>query len=1072
MVAKRNSKKETPAKKQKKSNGFFKKTRNTFIVIFSILFIAGCFALGVGAGFFASLVKDEPVRDYETMKQDLYDYEKTSKIYYAGENYYGDIRSDLHRERIKLDEVPEVLRQAVIATEDENFYSHNGIVPKAIVRATIQEVLNADTKTGGSTLTQQLIKNQILTNEVSFDRKAKEILLALRVDRQFSKEEILEAYLNVIPYGREASGQNIAGIKTASSGVFGVEAKDLNLAQSAYLAGLPQSPSVYTPFNQDGSVKDEEALASGMKRKNYVLNRMQEAGYISEKERDEAKKYDLLADFQDVSVIKDEKSPAFSDEIERRAKKIVFNTLLEKDGLKMADLKDDKELHLEYKEKADKALRHEGYRIYTTVDKDIQSAIETAATDFEHYAPDKPQKVLDDNGKEITVDEPVQTGGFMRENDTGKILGFVGSRGYSMEEQNNYATERVRSNGSTMKPILAFAPAIEKGTMQPGSVYASYAKEFDGHEMNNYGKESYGLVTARTALSKSYNVPTARIYSEIVDENPMQEYLVDIWGFEHLEKNDFVNISQAPTGQLRNGATLEETTNAYSTFGNEGEYAEGYMISKITTDNGDVVFEHEEKTVETFSPQTTYLMVDMLSDVLSDGTGSQVKSYLNNSSVDWVGKTGTSGEYKDALFIGVNPKVTVGIWNGYRNPKSLQCSSCSTSYSQRTQMLWADVVNAAAEVDPERITPTESFEKPDGIVTSTYCEVSGLAPSDLCSSAGLIGSDIFDKDHVPTKKDDSLVRGGSSVVVDGKTVAAGAKTPKEFVTGKGGLSFNPDFIERKGYNEISDLTLLYPRAKRDLWEKIGVSGASSGASSVSDPGKDPAAPSGLSLSGDTVSWNKAGGSAIIGYRLYRLNADGSVNYLTNTTETSYKIADPNAGYAIKTVDYFGRESGFSNKVKPKAKPPEEKEEDKEDKDDDKKDDKDKIKEKEKKEKEEKEKKEKEAKEKEKDKDKKDAEAEKKKKEEEQKKKDKLKEEEKKKADKKKEEELKAKEKKAEEEKAKKEKEKKDAEAEQKKKDEEQKEKEKLEKEKKDKAEKDAAEQKKKDEEAKKKNSAE
>ncbi|HZW67993.1 MAG TPA: biosynthetic peptidoglycan transglycosylase, partial [Pseudogracilibacillus sp.] len=196
------------------------------IVLFFIVtaLLLGIFAGGVGAGYFASLVKDEETRPYEEMRDDIYNYEEISKLYFADNIYIGDIRSELHREEIKLEEMSDLVKQAVIATEDELFYEHEGVVPKAIVRALFQEVTNSAKQTGGSTLTQQLIKNQILTNEVSFERKAKEILLALRLENFFEKDEILEAYLNIVPYGREASGRNIAGIQAAAQGVFGVDA--------------------------------------------------------------------------------------------------------------------------------------------------------------------------------------------------------------------------------------------------------------------------------------------------------------------------------------------------------------------------------------------------------------------------------------------------------------------------------------------------------------------------------------------------------------------------------------------------------------------------------------------------------------------------------------------------------------------------------------------------------------------------------------------------------------------------------------------------------------------------------
>src|SRR5699024_973082 len=175
------------------------------------------------------------IRSYESMEKDIYNYEETSKLYFDNEVYIGDIKSELHREEIDLEDISDLIIQATKATEDQNFEEHKGVVPKAIVRAVVQEALNSDIKTGGSTLTQQLIKNQILTNEVSFERKAKEILLAMRLEHFFSKDQILEAYLNIIPYGREASGRNIAGIQTAAQGVFGVDADEVNIPQAAFL---------------------------------------------------------------------------------------------------------------------------------------------------------------------------------------------------------------------------------------------------------------------------------------------------------------------------------------------------------------------------------------------------------------------------------------------------------------------------------------------------------------------------------------------------------------------------------------------------------------------------------------------------------------------------------------------------------------------------------------------------------------------------------------------------------------------------------------------------------------------
>ena len=198
---------------------------NLFLLFIIFGLTLSVFAASVGAGYFASLVAKEPLRSKGEMRDAIFNYEETSEIYLAGDVYIGKINSDIERKDIKLNEVSPYVIDAVYATEDEYFKEHNGIVPKAIFRGLFQDVTNSDNQTGGSTLTQQLIKNQILTNEVSYERKAKEILLAMSIEHFMEKDEILEAYLNIIPYGRNANGQNIAGIETAASGIFDKKAQ-------------------------------------------------------------------------------------------------------------------------------------------------------------------------------------------------------------------------------------------------------------------------------------------------------------------------------------------------------------------------------------------------------------------------------------------------------------------------------------------------------------------------------------------------------------------------------------------------------------------------------------------------------------------------------------------------------------------------------------------------------------------------------------------------------------------------------------------------------------------------------
>lgn len=935
-----------------------------FIIVGSMTVI---FAGGVGAGYFASLVKDEPIRDYDQMKKDIYNYEETSKLYFADNKYIGDIRADLHREEIKLENVSELLTQAVIATEDELFYEHNGVVPKAIVRAMYQEVSNSDTKTGGSTLTQQLIKNQILTNEVSFERKAKEILLAMRLEHFFEKDEILEAYLNIVPYGRDASGQNIAGIQTAAQGVFGVDAKDLTLPQAAFLAGIPQNPYAYTPFQTSGELKDEEGLAQGLNRMKTVLKRMYQAEFITEKEYKEALEYNIVGDFTEKSASPVEKYPSVVFELEKRAKEILTEVLAEEDGYTIEEIEENEELQEEYAMLADRALRMNGYHIHSTIDKEMFDAMQKVAKEYQHYGPDR---TFTPKGESEEITEQVEVGAVVIENKTGKILSYVPGRDFQAgDRENNHAFLPTRRQpGSTIKPIAVYAPAMDMGVIQPGSVIADAPLVSGGPK--NYGGAYYGLVSAREALTYSYNVSADSIYRKILGNNPGKEYLMKM-GIPLTEKEqEYPSIA---LGGMDHGVSVEQNTNAFATLSNQGNYISSYMIEKITDSDGNVIYEHESEQVEVFSAQTAYLTIDMMRDVIRRGTAAYLPSRLKYGGVDWAGKTGTSNDYKDAWFVGTNPNVTMGVWLGYDTPESIYCSSCSLSYSQRTQNLWAQLINAATEVNPELLAPKEQHKRPDGIVSRSYCATSGLAPSDLCSKAGLVRSDIYNSKYVPNKTDDSLVGGNMALVeIDGEQVVAGPNTPSEFTTGQsGGFSFNPEFLKRMGYDRLGDLSVLIPRKNPEPWKKIGFKGASvSGiGGEMKDNGKAPPAPGSLQASKSTITWSGAKGHLIVGYRIYYASGDGgSYKLIGHTIKPSYAIPSGEGSYHVRAVNYFGRESDPSKtftvevEEKDKEKEAEKAEETKKEQE---KDEKDKQKEEEKQKKEEEKKKKEEEKQKEK-----------------------------------------------------------------------------------------------------------
>lgn len=873
---------------------------NMILLLIIIMVLGAGFAGGVGAGYFASLVKDEQIRPYEKMRKDIYNYEETSDLYFDNDVYLGKLRTDLYREEVKLENVSPHLINAVVATEDEYFYEHDGVVPKAILRALFQEVTNSSTASGGSTLTQQLIKNQILTNEISFERKAKEILLALRLEKFFDKKEILEAYLNVATFGRNANGSNIAGVQAAAKGIFGKDAKELTLPQAAFIAGLPQSPFGYTPFSSDhGLLKDEAGLAPGLARLQTVLARMHGAGFISEAEYKEASSYDITKDFvkevpSDNTV---EEYPFLTFEIEKRAVEVLAKILAERDGYEVKDYEKDKELHAEYQALADRDLRQNGYKIYSTVNKDIYNKMQETAKNYAYYGRDKPQEIPDpdDPNKKITIMEPVEIGASLIDNKTGKIISFVGGRDFK-REQVNHATFSTRQNGSTMKPLLVYAPAMELGKLHPGSVLPDVEVYLNGPGKpwpNNYDMRYSGLTSARHALTKSYNVPAVLAYKSILGKQPAT--FLDKMGFSNLEKVDYTNLSTA-IGSLEGGVTVEENTNAFGTFANDGKFIDAYLIEKIVDKNGNIIFQHKAEPVDVFSPQTAYLTIDMMRDVINRGTATAVNGRLKFDS-DWAGKTGTGHEYIDSWFVATNPNVSFGVWIGYDTPKPLEREYKGLSYGKRTQYIWADLMNDAYDVAPELVDPTERFKMPGGIVKRSYCTVSGLLASSACSKAGLVASDYFIAKYAPTKVDDSLVE-SKFVYVGDKRYLALDSTPSEFA--ESGVILNPAYMESLIGHKLRDPAQLLP--KKDAWSKILVAD-----DKLSENGKTPSA-MGIQLSGTSISWGKHPENDVVGYRIY--NGKQKVGSIKAGGTLTYKAG--NGAFYVTAVDIAGRESAPSN----------------------------------------------------------------------------------------------------------------------------------------------------------------
>ncbi|MEK5207870.1 transglycosylase domain-containing protein [Psychrobacillus sp. FSL H8-0510] len=870
----------------------------------------GVFGLSVGAGYFASLVKEEPLRGKDEMRSAVFNYEETSEVYFAGDVYLGKLRTDLERTETNLSEVSPYVIDAVLATEDEYFEVHKGIVPKAIFRGLLQDVSNSDTQTGGSTLTQQLIKNQILTNEVSYERKAKEILLAMRLEHFMNKEEILEAYLNIIPYGRNSNGRNIAGIETAANGIFNVKAKDLNLPQAAYIAGIPQAPFAYTPFRQGGEIKEGEALQLGIERMKIVLFRMNETGYITDEEYKNAVSYDITKDFREPETLPEDKYPWLTAEVENRVKEILRDQFAEADSIDPARLDNEKKLYQKYDILAQRSISTDGYRIHTTINKDMYEAMLKVRDEFEFYGHTFQKEVKDEDSGEIVVkDFPVQVGGMMIENGTGKILSFLGGRDHKIEAQNS-ATQGIRPIGSTIKPLLVYAPAIEYGVIGAGSPVVDLKLEKLGSTTwskspSNYTTEQeLGIISARDALTTSQNLSTIRLYDLIMDRKPTQ-FLTKM-GFEHIDEAEYANHALS-IGGMTNGATLEENTNAFGTFANNGQFIDAYMIEKIEDVDGNVIYQHEVEPVPVFSAATSYIITDMLRDVMSDGTAKLAKARLKFQS-DFGAKTGTTQNHNDSWLVGYNPNISLGVWLGYGDDtQTLYYMNNRYNHpSVRINMLWSNMMNAMYDVNSELVDAPNNFTAPEGVVTRSFCGISGLAVSDACSQAGLVKSDLFNAAVLlPTAKDDSLIS-SSYVQINGNRYRALDSTPGEFVV-SGGYGVNQDFINRMLGKFGGNASKLFPA-------KSAFGGNVVSEEVFNADGSAPAAVS-AAMSNGTITWSKSTSGDVVGYRVYEV-INGQRTLLSSTKEAAGNSLSINrAGQFIAVaVDITGLESAASNIV--------------------------------------------------------------------------------------------------------------------------------------------------------------
>ena len=676
--------------------------------LFILGFIGGLFGAGVALGYGVALFDKVKVPQSEDLVKQVKNISSISEIVYADGSVIASIESDLLRTSVSSEEISDNLKKAIVATEDEHFLEHNGVVPKAVIRATLGTFAGLGSSSGGSTLTQQLIKQQVVGDAPTLARKATEIVDALALERSMSKDEILTTYLNVAPFGRNHKGQNIAGAQQAAEGIFGIDANKLSIPQAAFLAGLPQSPITYSPYENTGELKSDEDLKLGLKRAKDVLYNMYRTGALTQEEYDQYKDYNLKQDFLPSGTINAVSRDYLYFTAMSEATDRMYDYLIQQDNVSSQELKKEA-IQKAYHERAEQELSNGGYKITTTINKKIHNAMQNAVANY--------GRLVDDSTGQPEV------GNVLMDNKTGAVLGFVGGRNYQTN-QNNHAFDTKRSPASTTKPLLAYGIAIDQGLMGSASILSNYPTKFsNGNPIMYVNSPGTGMMTLGEALNYSWNIPAYWTY------RMLREKGVDVKGYR--EKMGY-EIPEYGIESLPMGGGIEVTvaqhTNGYQTLANNGVYHQKHVISKIESSDGRVIYEFQDKPVQVYSKATATIMQSLLREVISSRITSSFQTDLTsiNSSLaraDWIGKTGTTNEDENMWLMLSTPRLTLGGWLGHDDNRPM----AKGAGHYRNAKYMAYLVNAIQQAEPG-VWGNERFSLDSSVTQSQVLRSTGQKP--------------------------------------------------------------------------------------------------------------------------------------------------------------------------------------------------------------------------------------------------------------------------------------------------------------------------------------------------------
>lgn len=687
-------------KKEKKAKGE-KKKHPKLKMFFKVLLVMIILSVVIVGGILGAIIYRCIWGDWAISKDELTIKFENSTMYDKDGNVVAVLTGNENREIISKDEMSPYIPKAFISIEDERFEEHNGVDWKRTLGAFMTFLTHSgESSFGGSTITQQVVKNVTGENEDSAlegaMRKIKEIVRAYEVENMLSKDEILELYLNLIPLG--GGGSNIYGVQMASRYYFNKDAKDVTVAEAAYIAGITSAPNRYNPFSE---IDRKEAID---KKVRTVLGKMKELGKINEEEYDSGiKEVEEGMKFAKGEVSQNNKLSYYLEAARNQA----IEDLMQQNKWS----KEEAELH----------LFGDGYHIYTALDTKVQTEVDKQ---FVENASKWTRKVKvtrkKENGEKYT--EEVQRQGSMAviDNSTGYVVAGAGGLGEKTEANGiNRMILKGHSPGSCMKPIGVIAPSLEEGLINAGTVVDDVKKSFGKYNPSNWYKGYRGFMNIREMLASSTNVPEVTLLQQLTV--PKSLSYLDKMGVD-VSKEDDVGLSLA-LGGMTNGITAVELAVAYGTIANGGVYRTPKFYSKITDANGETILEAKQEETRVLSEQNAWIMQELLSVPIYNGETGGGNARISGQEVR--GKTGTTNSNSSAWFCGFTGYYSASVWLGF----DIEADGNNSTNANSTQcaILWHAVM-APAHSGLDK----KGWNKPSGITTAAICKVSGKLATEEC----------------------------------------------------------------------------------------------------------------------------------------------------------------------------------------------------------------------------------------------------------------------------------------------------------------------------------------------------